>query len=308
MARTIAVLSLLAAACALVPSRGAAQEERPGGSVRPEVARQLQNPLPDLMSVQALNDVDLGIGDGESLLLQRFVAFLPMRLTTDVNLVVWTVLPVRSVPPIPPRTERLNGMGDVLHHMHVSPARAGRHVWGIGPALQLPTATKRDLGSGVFSIGPSAALVYQSGRWTASVQAWHLHSVTSGTGRARVERTHVQPSVARTFASGTTLGLSSETIVPWRAAPGEGVVVPLLLTLGQVTEVGSQSLSLVLGGRYYVVAPDAGPVWGTRFAVAMTFPITRDDHAGDGARDDATDDVSRASPRAVPDPRPPGGP
>lgn len=273
------MLPLLALLCALPSSSVRAQQQkRTRAQQRTDIALELRNPLPDLVSIRSIGDVDLGLGDtNESLVLLRLVSLLPMRLTHDVNLVVWNVLPIHSNPPSNPGGERLNGVGDVLQHLLLSPARVGRTVWGVGPVGQLPTAFRSALGAGTLAIGPSVAAVYQGPAWTVSMQAWHLRTVTGAVGRPAIERTHLLPSVSYTFTNGLNLGLDSESFFDWRNAPGERATLPVQLTLGRVTEIGDQTLNLVLGGRYYVLAPKAGPVWGVRLAVAFTFRIARDD-------------------------------
>jgi len=52
-----------------------------------------------------------------------------------------------------------------LSSVFLSPARTGDWTWGIGPILQLPTATDEALGTGKWSAGPTLGLVYSAGPW-----------------------------------------------------------------------------------------------------------------------------------------------
>lgn len=280
----VVVLVVGPAAAALAQSADGAQASPPTperrSPSRQDIALQLQNPLPNLMSLRSINDVDMGLGegDGESQTRVRMVVFLPMRLTSRWNLVSQTVVFVHSNPPPGPDEDRVNGLGDTLQKVLLSPAHVGVLAWGVGPALELPTATRTALGTGQVSMGPAVSLVHQDPNWTLALRAWQLWSVQGVRGARAVERTHLQPNVAFTFDSGVTLGLGTEAVIDWRAPEGvERLALPLHLTIGQVTDVASQKVNLELGGRYHLVAPDAGPEWGVRLSVAMTFPIQRNE-------------------------------
>jgi len=45
------------------------------------------------------------------------------------------------------------GTGDLSWSAWLSPSKAGKIIWGLGPALQLPTSSSHDFGSGEFGIG-----------------------------------------------------------------------------------------------------------------------------------------------------------
>ncbi len=278
MPRSFTLLALLMVAALVLPGAAPAQGARTRAEQRADVSRELQNPLPNLVSLTAMGDVDFGLGEAdENRLLLRLIGLLPMRLTEDWNLVVWGVLPIHSNPPTQPGGARMTGVGDALQHLLLSPRAVGKLVWGIGPVMELPTAVKTDLGSASLALGPSVALVHQDPRWTLSLQAWHLRSVTGAVGRPIVERTHLQPSAAFTFAGGLNMGLGSEAVYRWGSPERERLTLPVILTLGRVSEVGSQPLNLVLGWRYYATAPLAGPRWGVRLSAAFTFPLQADD-------------------------------
>ncbi len=176
------LLEVVVTATALLPVAAAAQGTRPKRDVS-EIARQFQNPLPDLMNVRFINDVDLGVGElPDTDLLVRVNALLPVRLTSKVNLVVNTILPLHSRPSAEAEGERINGVGNALQHLLLGPTRAGRFLWAFGPAFELPTATRRELETGRLSVGPSVVLSYQSPAWGLSLNGWHLRSVTGPDG------------------------------------------------------------------------------------------------------------------------------
>ena len=48
--------------------------------------------------------------------------------------------------------------------------------------------------------------------------------------------------------------------------------MPINLTVSHLFRLGSQPISLTLGGRYYAERPSGGPDWGIRFVVTLLFP------------------------------------
>lgn len=266
----------------LLLAGSAAAQARSGHRERSDVTRQFQNPLPDLMTLRFINDVDAGVSDGrEAELLLRVVALLPMRLSPHVNLVLQTVVPVRSRPPPSPDTDRLNGLGNALQHALLGPTRAGPFLWAVGAVGDLPTATRSAFGTGHVAVGPSIILSYQTPAWTLGLNAWHLHSIAAPEGVRTVERTHFNPAVSYTLPSEVTLGVGTEGIYRWSAPAGERLTLPLMATLTRTTRVGRQNLNLTLAGRYFLARAPQSATWGLRLAVAFNFEIDREEADGD---------------------------
>jgi len=98
------------------------------------------------------------------------------------------------------------------------------------------------IGSEKFGLGPTAVLLKQDG-----------------------------PFVTYTTATKTTFGLNTESTYDWEA---EQWTVPINLTVSHLFRLGSQPISLTLGGRYYAERPAGGPDWGIRFVLTFLFPRT----------------------------------
>jgi hypothetical protein len=97
----------------------------------------------------------------------------------------------------------------------------------------------------------------------------HLWSVSGDDDASDVSNTFLQPFLAYTTKSKTTIGLNTESSYDWE---GEQWTVPINLTVSQLVRVGKQPISLQLGYRNYVEAPDGEPDWGLRFQVTLLFP------------------------------------
>lgn len=119
-----------------------------------------------------------------------------------------------------------------MQSFFLSPKEPGSFgvIWGAGPVLLLPAATEDSLGSGKFGLGPTAVLLKQD----------------------VVSSTFLQPFLTYTTATKTTFGVNTESTYDWEA---EQWTVPINLTLSQLLRIGSQVISLTLGGRYYAERP-----------------------------------------------------
>lgn len=81
--------------------------------------------------------------------------------------------------------------------------------------------------------------------------------------------TFLQPFLSYTTATKTAFGINTESTYDWEA---EQWTVPINVTVSQLLRLGSQVISLSLGGRYYAERPSGGPDWGIRFMVTFLFP------------------------------------
>ncbi len=265
--------TLISGAARTQPETKAQAEAR----AQANLTREFQNPLPDLATLRFINDVDVGLGEADdSDVLVRINLLLPMRVMSMANLVVQTMVPLHSRPTEGPESEPVNGVGDALQHLLLGPTRAGHFIWALGPVLELPTATRRALGTGKVSLGPSVILSYQNPSWTLGLNAWQLWSVAGHEGGPDVERTHLQPAVSYTLPTRVALGVGSETVIDWLAPPNDRLTLPLLVTMSRVTQVSDENVNVTLGARYYLDAPSGGPEWGVRLAFAFTFEIDHD--------------------------------
>src|SRR5206468_7558514 len=68
------------------------------------------------------------------------------------------------------------GLGDINQSFYFSPAAPSVFIWGIGPSVNLPTATSKTIGSGKLSFGPTAVGVVTPKPWVIGLLARQLWS------------------------------------------------------------------------------------------------------------------------------------
>ncbi len=252
--------------------------QTPSGPAAPsaaDLAKKLANPISDLVSVPFQFNWDEGVGPTDGL---RFMMYaqpvVPMSVSDKWNLVGRFVLPlVFSQPPLVEGGETQAGTGDIVFSAFLSP-KQGKLIWGVGPVFGLPTTTNPYIGTGKWSLGPTAVVLKQQGPWTVGALANQLWSVGSASNveREDVNQTYLQPFVAYGLKSGVTFTLSSESTANWKADSGQQWTVPLILQVSKVTRLGPFPFSMGAAYGYYVETPDGGPSWKLRMNFSVLLP------------------------------------
>jgi hypothetical protein len=191
-----------------------------------DLAKKLANPISDLVSIPFQFNWDQGVGPTDGL---RFMMYaqpvVPMSVSDKWNLVGRFVLPlVFSQPPLVEGGQTQAGTGDILFSAFLSP-KQGKLIWGVGPVFGLPTTTNPSIGTGKWSLGPTAVVLKQQGPWTVGALANQLWSVGSASNveREDVNQTFLQPFVAYASNRGSrSLSAASRQPTGRRTAASSG--------------------------------------------------------------------------------------
>jgi hypothetical protein len=174
---------------------------------------------------------------------------------------------------VAPGQERERGLGDILYQPFFSPEPKGV-IWGIGPALQLKTATDDRLGSGKWAAGPTAVALVQEGAWTLGALATQLWSFAGDDDRADVNQLQLQPIVSYRLSPKNTIGYAGIIVANWDLPSSQRWTVPLGATYSILTRPGwiATPVNYVFGGGYNIVRPDDASPWFLRFQVNFVIP------------------------------------
>ena len=124
-------------------------EESAAAQQEAELAKQLQNPIAELVSVPLQNNWDFGIGPADAMRYTLNVQpVIPFSLNDNWNLITRTIMPVIYAESPTKGGRDKSGLGDILQSFFLSP-KAPVHGWivGAGPAFLYPSATDAMLGS-----------------------------------------------------------------------------------------------------------------------------------------------------------------
>lgn len=200
--------------------------------------------------------------------LLNFQPVIPISLSKDWNLISRTILPVVAQDDVIGVSSQ-QGLGDLTQSFFFSPNSTEPFIWGVGPAILIPTATDDLLGSDRWGLGPTGVILKQDGPWTYGILANQIWGFQRNDGRKNVNATFLQPFLSYTFKTATTITLNTESTYDWIDSQWN---VPLLAAVSQVVKIGKLPVSLLLGGQYWVEKPDTAPDWSIRFQVTFLFP------------------------------------
>ena len=234
------------------------------------LAKKLSNPVAALISVPFQYNYDDGYANGGYRHTLNIQPVAPFSISEEWNVISRTILPVAYQKDVIPGTDQA-GLGDVTQSFFFSPKETGPSgvVWGVGPALLLPTGTD-DLGADTFGAGPTFVLLKQDKSWTVGALVNHISDIAgSGSRRRDISNTFVQPFLAKAFPGGRTLAFNIESTYDWKASQW---TVPLNIQYSKVSKLGSQLISYQGGVRAYLDGPRGGPDWGVRFTVTLLYP------------------------------------
>ena len=158
---TIIVLAMILILCIFGVNHAQSEEEHPAPDVT-ELAKKTQNPVADLISIPFQFNFNSGGGlaDGTFMIL-NWQPVIPFKLNEDWNMIARTIIPVVSIPG--PDDLRFSGIADIQEQLFISPSKAGKLIWGVGPILSLPTATATPVQTGSWAAGPTFVALTMSG-------------------------------------------------------------------------------------------------------------------------------------------------
>ncbi len=263
-----AAMVLLAATPALAQT---APSQPEAGSAN-DLAMALANPIASLVQVPIQQNFDFGYGpDGDGWRSTTNIQpVIPVSLNQQWNLISRTILPVIYQDGLTGPGQSQFGLGDTLQSIFLSPkSTASGIIWGAGPVFLVPTGTDRALGSGKWGIGPTAVVLKQIDQLTVGGLANHIWSIAGGDSRRDVSASFVQPFVSYATKSATTYTINAEISYDWLA---DAWLVPINVSIAQLTKFGSQPVQLGAGVKYYAASPDGGPDWGLRLNLVFLFP------------------------------------
>jgi hypothetical protein len=237
-----------------------------------DVAKKLQNPVADLISVPFQNNFDFGGGpDHNGFQYElKFQPVIPITLCTNWNLITRTIVPyIYQHDRI--GTSVQSGLADTTLSLFLSPKEPthGGLTWGIGPDLYFPTATENALGADKWGAGPTVVALWQKKGWTYGALVDQIWSYAGDENRSRLSFTFVQPFLTYTTKKHTTFGVNSESTYDW---VDDQWTVPINGFVSQLVKFGKLPVEFEFGGRYYSNKPDQGPNWGLRFQITFVFP------------------------------------
>jgi hypothetical protein len=244
-----------------------------------DLAKIAQNPVGNLISVPFQENAYLNTGPlDKTQNVLNIQPVIPIRLTSDWNIITRTILPIISQPAFAPGQSRTNGIGDVQISAFLSPANPGAWIWGVGVTTQLPTHSNDSLGNNNTGLGPSFVVLHleHGSPWVYGVLVNNVWSVgNSGnlfSNATKYNNGLIQPFVNYNFEGGAYLTTSPIVTVNWEARGSQHWTVPIGGGGGKLFKIGKLPVNTQISGYYNLVRPDFAPNWQIRAQVQFMFP------------------------------------
>ncbi|MHC4818869.1 MAG: transporter family protein [Planctomycetota bacterium] len=248
-------------------------EQAEPAKAAPDLAAAAQNPIASTISVPFESNFNFGADGGLQYLL-NIQPVIPMKLNDNWNLIHRPVIPIvydsaallgASRPPATEKNEF--GLGDTLYAAYFSPSKPGKWIWGVAPALVIPTSTSRAFGPGYWGLGASAVALRIQKPWLYGALVTNVWTFGE-TGDAFL----VQPFLSYNLPNGWFLETAPQFTAAWDAPSDQRWQIPLGGGVGKITKIGKQPIALRLQMYGYVVRPDNGPEALLRFTITFLFP------------------------------------
>ena len=279
----LAFLFLLTCIATVAHGQASATGGSPQGSSTEDLQKATQNPVASLISVPFQNNVDENIGpyarDKNTLNIQPVI---PLQLNANWNLIPRIITPVIYQPFISPGNPDINaqqrlgtfGLGDVQPTFFFAPSKPSKIVWGVGPALLLPTATDDTLGAGKWSAGPAVVALVQPGHFTLGALVSNLWSFAGSSDRPDVNTMSLQYFANYNLRGGWFLTSAPILSANWNASSGNVWLVPFGGGIGRIFKIGNQPVNGSISAYYNAVRPDTlpSPTWQLRLQLALLYP------------------------------------
>jgi hypothetical protein len=245
-----------------------AQEEQ---EEKVDIEKAAQNPIASMYVLPIQNNTQFGVGpDNGTQNVTNVQPVIPVGLGEKVNLIIRTIIPLINQPL--PDNESKFGLGDIALSLFFTARDPGKLIWGVGPAIGLPTATDPVLGTEKWSAGPAIILLIQPGGWTLGLVAQNTWSFAGNDDRADVNQFFTNPFIVRQIKKGWYVNSAPIITANWEAESGQQWLVPIGVGLGKIFRIGKLPINAQMGYYNYVVKPDNGPDWQLRAQVNFMWP------------------------------------
>jgi hypothetical protein len=259
----------------------AAQAQKPVSDVESadKLRKEAQNPIASLISVPIQENWNFGIDPGyRTQNVLNIQPVIPIDVGKDWNLIIRWITPVIYQPVAVPQVSGSQvqtgyyGLGDMQPAFFFSPQKS-KVIWGAGPQLLLPTATKTGiLGQGQFGLGPTVVALHQPGKWTFGVLVNNVWSVAGHSDLPEVNQFLLQYFINYNLQKGWYLTWQPTLTANWEMTNGGRWVIPMGGGIGRIMRLGAQPVNVGLQFYGNAVHPAGASPWSMRLQIAFLFP------------------------------------
>ena len=231
-----------------------------------KIAKKLSNPL-GYVSVPFQNNIDFNIKPNDGFKWTMYIMpIIPFSINENFNVINRIVVPVIYQNDIF-KNKSQTGISDILINSFLSPKNCSV-VWGIGPAVNIPSGFPDELTTKKWGLGPNIIAMKTFGRLILGALIFHLWSTGGSDTRPDYSYTYFQPVSLYNFNNGWGIGLSAEISNEWKKKVSNGAVI---FQGSKLFNISGQLVNFVLGPKYYFGNFNK-PGIGIRASINLLFP------------------------------------
>jgi hypothetical protein len=256
-------------------SETAPAESSTGEKSSGDLAKTLQNPIGNVISVPFQNNINFNVGPHKGTQdILNIQPVIPIHINQDWNVITRTILPLVWNPSFSPVNVPPFGLAPTSFSAFLSPSKpVNGWVWGVGPIAQLPTITHKNIGSNVWGLGPAIVVVKLAGPIVAGMLVNNVVSLggTSGRGGNQYNVTVINPFFNYNFGGGWFVGTVPILTANWDTG-GQKWTLPVGAQVGRLIKIaGKLPVNLIVGAYYNALRPSGGATWQLRTQVTLVF-------------------------------------
>lgn len=225
-----------------------------------ELASKLQNPLANIVALPIQNNVSVGSPNYDGSIYTMSLQPIMANEHKHFNLIHRGVIDISHLPATPEGNQSTWGVGDLNYSFFLSPKKSNKLAWGIGPSIDIPTASNPMLGTGKWGAGAALVMVYQTPKWTFDMVMRQTFSIAGDENRADVSSFVWQALAAYGIGNGWVVNTFPTITANWNADKGQKWTIPVGGGINKLVFIGGK-VPVNLGVQYYhnVVRPDHAP-------------------------------------------------
>ena len=174
----------------------------------------------------------------------------------------------------------ITGLGDTTTTFFLTPADTGKLIWGVGPAVLMPTASSNPLGAGKWGVGPTGAALVEPDWGSAGVMVQNIWSVAGGSNRSPVNQLQLEPLFSYNLPRGWYFTSNPTIVADWTLPTSERWLLPIGGGAGRSFNIGKQAVDSNLTLYWNAIRPENhfSPKWQLNLEFTFLFPIPK--HSG----------------------------
>jgi len=248
-------------------------QEATGGEDESALAKKSQNPMANMISLPLQNNTTFNVGPADGTVnVLNIQPVYPMSIGDRLNIIHRVILPVVYQGEVVEGVGSESGLGDLNYTAFFTPQQPGKIIWGVGPALQVPTATDDRLGSKKWGAGVGALAITMPGQWVLGALVQNMWSFAGDSDKPDINLFFSQYFINYNLSDGWYVTSSPIITANWEADGGEKWTVPFGGGAGKVFRLGKMPVDGQVQAFVNAVKPDFAGDWSLRLQFKMLFP------------------------------------